>query len=75
VILQGGAAMDSSFDILKKTDSINFEWVEVVRDLQSAEASIQKLQAHSPGEYVVFSQGTQEIVARFNPRGGRVGGT
>jgi hypothetical protein len=45
---------------------VNLEWVEVVRDLQTAKVRIQELQAHSPGEYVVFSQGTQQIVARFN---------
>ncbi len=58
--------MEPSFDILKKIDVVNFEWVEGVRDLQTAEARIQRLQARSPGEYVVFSQRTQQIVARFN---------
>jgi len=58
--------MELPFDILKKIDAVNFEWVEVVRDLQTAEARIQELQARSPCEYVVFSQRTQQIVARFN---------
>ena len=58
--------MELPFDILKKTDIVNFEWVEAVRDLQTAEARIQELQARSPGEYVVFSQRTQQIVGRFN---------
>ena len=57
--------MVPSFDILKKIDVVNFEWVEVVRDLQTAEARIQEIQARSPGEYVVFSRRTQEIVGRF----------
>jgi hypothetical protein len=57
--------MEPHFDILKKTEVVNFEWVEVVRDLQSAEARIQELQARSPGEYVVFSRRTQQIVGRF----------
>jgi hypothetical protein len=65
-LLPGGATMEHPFDILKKTDVVNFQWVEVVRDLQTAEARIQELQARSPGEYVVFSQRTQQIVARFN---------
>jgi hypothetical protein len=65
-LLQRGAAMEPSFDILKKIDAVNFEWVEVVRDLQAAEARIQELQARSPGEYVVFSQRTQQIVGMFN---------
>ena len=58
--------MNAAFDILKKIDRANFEWVEVVRDLQTAEARIKELQVRSPGEYVVFSQRTQEIVASFN---------
>ena len=57
--------MEPPFDILKKIDVVNFEWIEVVRDLQTAEARIKELQARSPGEYVVFSQRTQQIVARL----------
>ncbi len=67
--------MNPSFDILKKIGVVNFEWVEVVRDLQTAEAKIQELQARSPGEYVVFSQRTQEIVGRFNSLPKRAGET
>jgi len=58
--------MNPAFDILKKVDAVNFEWIEAVRDLQTAEARIQELQAHSSGEYVVFSQRTYEIVGRFS---------
>jgi hypothetical protein len=58
--------MNPLFDILKRIDTLNFKWVEVVRDLQTAEARVQELQAPSPGEYVVFSQRTQQIVAKFN---------
>jgi hypothetical protein len=58
--------MEAPFDILKKIDIVSFKWVEAVRDLQTAEARIQELQARSPGEYVVFSQHTQQIVGRFN---------
>jgi len=66
-LLDGGATVGPAFDILKRIDALNFEWVEAVRDLQIAEAKIQELQARSPGEYVVFSQHTQEIVGRFSP--------
>jgi len=58
--------VNPAFDILKKIGAVNFEWVEAVRDLQTAEARILELQECSPGEYVVYSQRTQEIVARFN---------
>ena len=57
--------MEPPFDILKRTGGVNFEWVEVVRDLQTAEARIQELQARSPGEYVVFSRRSQQIVGTF----------
>jgi len=57
--------MDPPFDILKKIDAVNFEWVEVVRDLRTAEAKIQELQERSPGEYVIFSRQTQQIVGSF----------
>jgi hypothetical protein len=60
--------MNPPFDILKRIDSVNFEWLEAVRDLQTAEARIQELQARSPGEYVVFDPRTQQIVGRFNSR-------
>ena len=65
-LLQRGATLEPLFDILKKIDAVDFEWIEVVRDLQTAEARIQELQARSPGEYIIFSQRTQQIVARFN---------
>jgi hypothetical protein len=65
-LLPRDSAMKTAFDILKRVDAFNFEWIEVVRDLQAAEARIQELQARSPGEYVVFSERTQEIVGRFN---------
>jgi hypothetical protein len=60
--------MELPFDILKKIDSMNFEWVDVVQNSQFAEARIQELQARSPGEYVVFSRRTQQIVGRFDAR-------
>lgn len=51
--------MEPPFYILKKIDVVNFKWVDVVRDLQTAKARIRELQARSPAEYVVFSQRTQ----------------
>ena len=65
-LLQTGDAVEPPFDILKKLDVVNFEWIEVVRDLQTAEARIREFQARSPGEYVIFSQRTQQIVSSFD---------
>jgi hypothetical protein len=64
--MQRGATIDSPLDILKRIGVVNFERVEVVRDLQTAEARIQELQTRSPGEYVAFDPLTQQIVGRFN---------
>jgi hypothetical protein len=50
--------MESTFDILKKTNAAKFEWVEAIRDLQTAEA---RNQARSACEYMVFSQHTQSV--------------
>jgi hypothetical protein len=63
--MHAGAPVNPPFDILKKIDGVDFEWVEVVRDLRTAEAKIQELLQRSPGEYVVFSRRTQQIVGRF----------
>ena len=53
--------MESTVDILKKTNAANFEWIEAIRDLQTAEARIQGIRARSPGEHGVFSQNTQSV--------------
>jgi hypothetical protein len=58
--------METTFVILKRLDLVNLGWLEVVQDLQTAEDRIQELQACSRGEYVVFSERTQQIVARVN---------
>ncbi len=67
--------MEPPFDILRRIDRVNFEWVEVVRDLQTAVARIQELQGRSPGEYVVFSRHIQQIVGRFDSRKADAGET
>jgi CheY-like chemotaxis protein len=55
--------MESTVDIPKKTSAAKFEGVEAIRDLQTAGARLQGIQARSPGEYVVFSQHTQSVQA------------
>ena len=55
--------MESTFDIPKKTNAAKFEGVEAIRDLQTAGARVQGIQARSPGEYVVFNQDTQSVQA------------
>lgn len=60
--------MKSPFDILQKIDDVNFLWIEVVGDLRTALARIEELQARTPGEYVVFDQRTQQVVAQRKSR-------
>jgi hypothetical protein len=56
------------FDILQKIDDVNFRWIEAVGDFQTAITRIKELQARSPGEYVVFDQHTQKVVAQQKSR-------
>jgi hypothetical protein len=58
--------VEPTFVILIRLDLVEFGWLEVVQDLLTAEARIQELQACSRGEYVVFSERTQQIVARVS---------
>ena len=60
--------MESLFDILQKIDDVNFLWIEVVEGLRTAIARIEELQARTPGEYVVFDQRTQQVVAKLKSR-------
>jgi hypothetical protein len=60
--------VESRFDILQKIDDVNFRWIEVVGDLQTAITRIEELQARTPGEYVVFDQRTQQVVAQLKSR-------
>jgi hypothetical protein len=50
--------MESSFDTSKKTNVVNFEWVDTTRDLQTAAPRIQEIQAPSLGKYVAFNKQT-----------------
>jgi hypothetical protein len=53
----------SAFDILKKLRDGSFFWLEAARDIESAKARMGELGARSPGEYVLFDQTAQRIVA------------
>jgi hypothetical protein len=56
----------SPFDILKRHDDGNFIWIEAAQDLQVARARLQELCARAPGEYFVFDQKSQQIVAKLS---------
>ena len=60
--------MELLFDILQRIGDLNFLWIEAVGDLRAAKARIVELQGRKPGEYVVFDQRTQRIVAEVKSR-------
>ena len=60
--------MENSFDVIKVDVDETLIWVEAAGDLTSAKIRARELVCCSPGEYLVFDQGTQEIVALFTPR-------
>ena len=51
------------YDILRKDDGGEFTPVEAAKDLKSAKVRIIELSARSPGQYVVVSQTTGQIVS------------
>jgi hypothetical protein len=55
-------------DILRRERDGSFIWMEAAQDLQTAKARLEELVAAAPGEYFVFDQRTQEIVAKLTSR-------
>jgi hypothetical protein len=55
--------MHSPFDILKKKPEGSFCRFEAVNDLASANIRVKEVIASSPGEYVVFDQRTNNVIA------------
>jgi len=58
------------FDILRRHFDGSFIWLEGASDLNIARARLQTLQAHVPGDYFVFDQASQQIVANSKREGG-----
>jgi hypothetical protein len=58
----------SPFDILKRQDDGSFIWLEATQDLAAAQSRLQELSVQAPGEYFVFDQTTQQIVAKLSTR-------
>lgn len=56
----------SPFDILKRHADGSFVWIEDARELHVAQARLQELCARAPGEYFVFDQKSQQIVAKLS---------
>jgi hypothetical protein len=52
-------------DILKRERDGNFVWLEAVDDLTFAKTRLEDLARRHPGEYFVFDQRAQQIVAKI----------
>jgi hypothetical protein len=52
-------------DILKRQSDGSFVWIEAASDIRMAEERISRLASVMPGEYFVFDQKSQQIVARI----------
>jgi hypothetical protein len=61
----GGAAMRAPFDLFKKDGEERFVWLEAARDLSTAKTRLRELSCRTPGEYLVFDQGSAEVVERL----------
>jgi len=51
-------------DILKRQQDGSFIWIEAASDMQFAQDRLQELASSAPGEYFVFDQKTQQIIAK-----------
>ena len=54
------------FDILKRHADGSFIWLEAAGDFTGAQARMQSLATATPGEYFVFDQRSQQIVAKLS---------
>jgi len=57
-----------AYDILKKDGLYGPAWIEAAADLEQAKLRAQQLAASAPGEYIVFNQQTQQVVASVKTR-------
>ena len=55
--------MLDTFDILKKLPDGGIVWIESAKDLESAQARIELLATYKAGDYVIFCQETQAVIA------------
>jgi hypothetical protein len=52
-------------DILRRQGDGSFVWIEAKSNMKAAEERISELASNEPGEYFVFDQRTQQIVAKI----------
>jgi hypothetical protein len=60
-----GQMSSASYDILRRHSDGSLIWVETASELSHAKDRLQQLNAATPGEYFVFDQKSQQIVAKI----------
>jgi hypothetical protein len=55
------------YDILRRHSDGSFIWVEAAAELAHAKDRLRQLCTAAPGEYFVFDQKSQQIVAKISP--------
>jgi hypothetical protein len=58
--------MSTPYDILRRHSDGSFLWLEAASELAHAKCRLQQLCATAPGEYFVFDQKSQQIVAKIS---------
>jgi hypothetical protein len=55
----------AQFDILRRHEDGSFIWLVAAPGIEIAKARMQELSAETPGNYFVFDQKSQQIVAKL----------
>ena len=58
------------FDILRRHEDGSFIWLETAHEIEIAKARLQELCAQTAGNYFVFDQKSQQIVAKLSKERG-----
>lgn len=51
-------------DIMLREKDGSYIWLEAANDLETAKNRLQELSAANPGDYFIFDQRTQKVVAK-----------
>jgi hypothetical protein len=60
-----GFMSSTPYDILRRHNDGSLIWVEAASELSHAKDRLQQLNAVTPGDYFIFDQKSQQIVARI----------
>jgi hypothetical protein len=63
MLFSSDMSMCDAFDILRKLPDGGIVWIESAKDLAAAQERVKLFAASKPGEYVIFCQDTQALVA------------